>query len=83
MVKEGSVRKVWKWGYKMHLLVDTAWELPIACEMTLARESDVTHLIPLLDKAGRTKNILIASNMLAIATTTRNTLDAPTATVRR
>lgn len=51
MVKEGSIRKVWKWGYKLHLLIDTVWELPIAYEVTLARESDVTHLIPLLNKA--------------------------------
>jgi hypothetical protein len=51
IVKEGNIRKVWKWGYKLHLLVDTVWELPIACEVTLARESDVTHLIPLLNKA--------------------------------
>ena len=42
IVKEGIFRKVWKWGYKLHLLVDTTWELPIAYETTLARESDVT-----------------------------------------
>ena len=51
IVKEGSIRKVWKWGYKLHLLVDTVWELPIACEVTSAKESDVTHLIPLITKA--------------------------------
>jgi hypothetical protein len=51
IVKEGITRKVWKWGYKLHLLIDTTWELPIACDVTLARESDVTHLIPLLNKA--------------------------------
>lgn len=53
IVKEGSVYKVWKWGYKLHLLVDTSWELPIACKVTLAREADVTHLIPLISKARR------------------------------
>lgn len=51
IVKQGIPHKIWKWGYKLHLLVDTAWELPIACDVTLARESDVTHLIPLIDKA--------------------------------
>jgi hypothetical protein len=56
IVKEGSIHKVWKWGYKLHLLVDTVWELPIAYEVTLARESDVTHLIPLLNKAGQKFN---------------------------
>lgn len=51
MVKEGYLHKVWKWGYKMQLLVDTTWELPIACEVTSARESDVASLIPLINKA--------------------------------
>ena len=51
IVKEGVIRKIWKWGYKLHLLTDTTWELPIACEVTLARESDVTNLIPLINKA--------------------------------
>jgi len=51
IVKEGIPHKVWKWGYKLHLLVDSAWELPIACNITLAREADVTNLIPLIEKA--------------------------------
>lgn len=53
IVKEGVPHKIWKWGYKLHLLVDTTWELPIAFEVTLARESDVTNLIPLIEKAKR------------------------------
>jgi hypothetical protein len=51
IVKEGIPNKVWRWGYKLHLLVDTTWELPIVCDITLSRESDVTHLIPMVDKA--------------------------------
>lgn len=51
MVKEGSIHKVWRWGFKIQLLIDTAWELPIAFEVTHAREADVTQLIPLLNKA--------------------------------
>jgi hypothetical protein len=51
IVKEGIPNKIWKWGYKLHLLVDTTWELPIACEVTSAKESDVTNLIPLVTKA--------------------------------
>jgi IS5 family transposase len=51
IVKEGIPHKIWKFGYKLHLLVDTTWELPIACEVTLAKESDVTNLIPLISKA--------------------------------
>jgi len=51
IVKEGIPHKVWKWGFKLHLLVCSTWELPIACNITLAQEADVTNLIPLLDKA--------------------------------
>jgi len=51
IVKEGIARKTWKWGYKLHLIVDTAWEAPIACDVTLARQSDVAHLIPLIGMA--------------------------------
>jgi hypothetical protein len=56
IVKEGIPHKIWKFGYKLHLLVDTAWELPIACEVTLAKESDVTNLIPLISKAKKKFN---------------------------
>ncbi|MFC2015023.1 transposase [Chloroflexota bacterium] len=51
IVKEGIPHKIWKWGYKLHLLVDSKWELPISCNITLAREADVQNLIPLIDKA--------------------------------
>lgn len=40
-----------KWfGYKLHLLVDTTYELPVAYEVTGAAASDMTHLLPLLEK---------------------------------
>ncbi len=51
IVKEGIPHKVWKWGYKLHILADATWELPIVCNVTLASESDVTNLIPLINKA--------------------------------
>ncbi len=51
IVKEGIPNKIWKWGYKLHLMVDTQWELPIVCNVTLAKEADVSNLIPLMDKA--------------------------------
>jgi hypothetical protein len=51
IVKESIPYKIWKWGYKLHLLVDTTWELPIACQVTIAKESDITNLIPLIEKA--------------------------------
>jgi len=51
MVKEGNIYKVWRWGFKLQFLIDTTWGLPIAFEITHAREADVTQLIPLLNKA--------------------------------
>ena len=35
----------------MHLLVDTTWELPIAFQVIMAKEADITNLIPLIEKA--------------------------------
>jgi hypothetical protein len=41
--------KVVKWfGYKIHLLVDTKYEMPIGYEVTKASESDTKHLLPLV-----------------------------------
>ena len=51
IAKDGISHKTWKWGYKLHILADTTWELPITCYVTLAKESDVTNLIPLVEKA--------------------------------
>jgi IS5 family transposase len=44
-------RKEWFFGYKLHILADSFWELPIAVKVTTAKESDSPHLIPLLRKA--------------------------------
>ena len=42
--------KVVKWfGYKIHLLVDTHYEMPIGYEVTRASESDTKHLLPLVE----------------------------------
>lgn len=42
--------KVVKWfGYKLHLVVDSTYELPVAWEVTKASVSDVTRAMPLLD----------------------------------
>ena len=40
----------WWFGYKVHLLVDTKYEIPIAFIVTTAKESDTKYLRPLLDK---------------------------------
>jgi hypothetical protein len=49
--KDGTTwEKVSKWfGYKLHLLVDSVYELPLAFELDVASSSDATHLIPLVE----------------------------------
>jgi len=49
--KDGTTwEKVTKWfGYKLHLLVDSVYELPLALEVDVASSSDMTHLTPLLE----------------------------------
>jgi hypothetical protein len=43
--------KVVKWfGYKIHLLVDTKYEMPISYEVTRASASDTKHLLPLVEE---------------------------------
>jgi IS5 family transposase len=49
--KDGSAweRTVIWFGYKLHLLVDSAYELPIAFALDVASSSDMTHLLPLVE----------------------------------
>jgi hypothetical protein len=43
--------KVVRWfGYKIHLLVDTQYEVPISYEVTKASASDTKHLLPLVEE---------------------------------
>jgi hypothetical protein len=43
--------KVVTWfGYKIHLLVDTTYEMPISYEVTKASASDTKHLLPLVEE---------------------------------
>lgn len=43
--------KVIRWfGYKLHLLVDSTYELPLAFEITKASEADSSHLVPLVEQ---------------------------------
>ena len=46
IVKEGSA-----FGYRLHLIVDANWELPIAKEITLAEDNEKKATLPLLQKA--------------------------------
>lgn len=49
---DGSTwEKVTKWfGYKLHLVVDSVYELPLDFELTTASASDTTHLPPLVEQ---------------------------------
>lgn len=49
--KDGTLwEKTVKWfGYKLHLLVDSVHELPIAFEVDIASSSDMTNLLPLIE----------------------------------
>lgn len=42
----------WHYGYKLHLLVDAEYELPIWCYTTSAKSADSQNLTPLLRAAG-------------------------------
>ena len=45
-----SWEKVKKWfGYKLHLVVDSVYELPLAFEVTKASAGDPDHLLPLVE----------------------------------
>lgn len=53
---EGRERELYRWfGYKLHLVVDALYELPIAFTVTPANENDTTQMKPLLKRAGLDK----------------------------
>jgi IS5 family transposase len=50
--KEKTEPEVYYWfGYKLHLVVDALYELPLAFILTPANEADTSYLKPLLQKA--------------------------------
>lgn len=49
--KEGKERKKWEWGFRLHLVTDTTYELPIAKETTIAADGEKKVALPLLRKA--------------------------------
>lgn len=54
--KKGKGRDLYYWfGYKLHLIVDAIYELPVAFTLTPANEADTTQMPPLLEKAGAKK----------------------------
>jgi IS5 family transposase len=62
----GRERDLYRWfGYKLHLIVDASYELPIAFMVTPANESDTTQMKSLLrraalDKPGRKPQAVMA-----------------------
>jgi transposase, IS5 family len=48
--KKKTRDKYWWFGYKLHLLVDAKYEVPIAAILTTAKVADTTQLKPLLEK---------------------------------
>lgn len=51
IVKEGSEKKEWEWGFRLHLIVDADTELPVAKEVTLWDKDGRQMLLPILRKA--------------------------------
>ncbi len=46
----GAWKNVSKWfGYQLHLIVDTNYELPVAFEVKPASASEITHLLPMVE----------------------------------
>ncbi len=53
---QGKKRDLYWWfGYKLHLVVDAIYELPVSFALTPANESDTTQLKGLLEKAVKDK----------------------------
>jgi len=52
LTEEGTPEKrlVSWFGYKLHLLVDSVHELPVAFHLTKASEGDIDHLVPLVEE---------------------------------
>ena len=60
--KDGSTwEKVSRWfGFKLHLLVDSTYELPLAFEVTVASRNDCPELLPLVEQLERRHPLLAA-----------------------
>lgn len=53
--KDGSIwEKIVLWfGYKLHLLVDTTYELPVGYKITKASRPDIEEMLPMIEEAKR------------------------------
>lgn len=48
---DSNGKRKFVWGYKMHLMVDTTYELPIAVNITKGNTADIRQATPLLSQA--------------------------------
>lgn len=55
----------WFWGFKLHLVADAEWELPIAGYVSTAKENDTKHLLPLMAKAKESYQWFAPKHVLA------------------
>jgi len=57
---EGKGGKVTKWwfGYKLHLIVDANYELPVAFEVTKANVAETTRLMPMIEEIEKKHPVL-------------------------
>lgn len=44
--------KTWVFGYRLHLVIDADYEIPISCMLSLAKIQDSQAMLPLLRQAG-------------------------------
>lgn len=49
--KNARGKPTWYWGYKLHLVVDSKYELPIVASVTTASRFDANELLPLVVEA--------------------------------
>jgi hypothetical protein len=75
--KKGKKDDVYYWfGYKLHLIIDALYELPMGFILTPANESDMTQKKPLLEKIGADQENTRPQAMTARKTTPLFTLNA-------
>lgn len=67
--KDGTAwEKVKSWfGYKLHLIVDSDYELPVAYSVTKASVSDSTQMLPLVDQLDRSHPNLLGETQFMSA----------------
>ena len=48
---QANGKKEWYWGFKLHLAVDSTYDVPLFGYVTTAKRNDSPEMLPLLDKA--------------------------------